>query len=129
MDNETRHVIYVLQKAVSDSIKFHQDGENRFRISTPFYFDDGDQITPILKKIDDKWFFSDEGNTFMRLPHSKSGFYIDKILKIYGMEDRNGILILPAEKDGQSLYDFIQAIIRINTTINILDGIATLLTK
>ena len=57
---------------VSAKIRVLPDGRDRFRVFTPFRFDDGDHITIVLKKEQDVWVLSDEGHTYMHLTYDMS---------------------------------------------------------
>lgn len=109
---------------VSAQIRLHQEGSNRFRVLTPFLFEDGDHLTIVLKKELGKWVLSDEAHTFMHLTYSideknlLSGArwkIISNALSMFEVEDRNGELILyvPDESYGDALYSFIQALLKI----------------
>ena len=52
------------KKKVCDKIRIISEGKERFRIFTPFMFEDGDHLA-ILMKISQKgkWVISDEGYT------------------------------------------------------------------
>ena len=110
---------------VSAEIQLLADGKDRFLVLTPFHFNDGDQLVIVLKKIGNKWVLSDEAHTFMHLT-----YYMDEkvllsetrqklILKartMFDVEDYDGELIIeiPNEDYGQALFDFVQALLKIN---------------
>ena len=109
---------------VSAKIRLLPDGKERFRVLTPFQFDDGDQLVIILKKAGERWVISDEAHTYMHLTydiderdlHSGTrGDIISRALSMFDVEDRNGELILemPEERYGDALYDFAQALLKI----------------
>ena len=109
---------------VSAQIRLHQDGVNRFRVLTPFLFEDGDHLTIVLKKELGKWVLSDEAHTFMHLTYSIDEKYllsgvrrkiISNALSMFEVEDRNGELVLPVldGRYGDALYSFIQALLKI----------------
>ena len=54
---------------VSAEIQLLADGKDRFLVSTPFHFNDGDQLVIVLKKVGNKWVLSDEAHTFMHLTY------------------------------------------------------------
>ena len=57
---------------VCEQLRLTQEGENRFRVSTPFMFDDGDHLTivlKVLKREHENWMLSDEGHTYMHLTY------------------------------------------------------------
>ena len=109
---------------VSTKVRLLPDGKERFRVLTPFQFDDGDQLVIILKKAGERWVLSDEAHTYMHLTydidkrdlHSGTrGDIISKALLMFDVQDRNGELILdmPEERYGDALYDFAQALLKI----------------
>ncbi len=98
--------------------------EKSFRVSTPFQFDDGDNLSIILKQENDGWVLSDEGHTYFHLTYDldedelqkeprKS--VIAKTLKAFQLMDREGELVLKLSKDQytRDLYSFIHALLRI----------------
>ncbi len=120
---------YILQdfsKKVSKQIRLHEDGVGRFRVLTPFRFDDGDHLVIVLRQNEfGKWELTDNGHTFMHLSYKldvKSleegtrNKIITRTLAEFGVNDADGKLVaeIADEKYGNTLYDFIQAIMRIN---------------
>ena len=109
---------------VSAQIRLQPEGLNRFRVFTPFLFDDGDHLVIILRKEQGKWVFSDEAHTFMHLTYSIDEKYllsgarrkiISNALSMFEVDDRNGELVLPVldGRYGDALYSFIQALLKI----------------
>jgi len=110
---------------ISDRIELIQEGHDRFRISTPFIFDDGDHLVITLKKEKNQWIITDEGHTFMHLTYSINEKdllqgtrqkIISNTLEAFSVIDRDGELIFPIENGeyGHSLYSYIQALIKIS---------------
>ena len=99
---------------VSAQIRLHPEGLNRFRVFTPFLFEDGDHLVIVLKKDRGKWMFSDEAHTFMHLSGTRRKI-ISSALSMFEVEDRNGELVrhVPDERYGDALYSFIQALLKI----------------
>ena len=108
---------------VSAKIRVLPDGKNRFRVLTPFRFDDGDHITIVLKKDAEGWVLSDEGHTYMHLTYDIreeqlfSGTrhqIISNALSAFKVEDRFGELMLPVQEArfGDALYAFAQALVK-----------------
>jgi hypothetical protein len=109
---------------VSARVRLVPDGKERFRVLTPFQFDDGDQLVIVLKKAGKRWVLSDEAHTYMHLTYDidestlHSGTrreIISRALSMFDVEDHNGELILdvPEESYGDALYDFAQALLKI----------------
>ena len=113
------------QSKVSKKVRVEPEGIGRFRVFTPFRFDDGDHLAIVLKQEQDQWVLSDEANTFMRLTYDieERDFLqgnrqqiISNALSLYGLDDREGELVLKIDQDryGDALYSFVQALLRIS---------------
>ena len=109
---------------VSAKIRLVPEGSDRFRIFTPFLFEDGDHLAIVLKRSGEGWSISDEAHTFMHLTYDidekdlQRGTrqkIIDSALSTFRIEDRDGELILPVEGDryGDALYSFVQALMKV----------------
>lgn len=112
------------QRKVSSKIRLKSEGANRYRVFTPFVFEDGDHLAIVLKREKDAWSLSDEGHTYMHLaydPDEKVDHRnnrhetIRNTLSVFQVEDRNGELILTVRDNqfGDALFSFIQALIKI----------------
>ena len=55
------------RERVSAKISLASEGVARFRVLTPFLFEDGDNLAVVLKREGERWILSDEGHTFMHL--------------------------------------------------------------
>ncbi len=113
---------------VSAKIRVVPDGKDRFRVFTPFRFDDGDHITIVLKKESRGWVLSDEGHTYMHLTYdiSEKKLFsgtryqiISNALSAFKVEERFGELILKVQEErfGDALYSFAQALVRIGDVL------------
>ena len=111
-------------KTVSDKIRLSSDGIDRYRVFTPFRFDDGDHIAIILKKEKSDWVLTDEGHSYMHLTYDleEEDLYkgtrqkiIENTLSCFSVKDRDGELLINVKdnKFGDSLYSFMQAILKI----------------
>ncbi len=109
---------------VSAAIRVEPEGVDRFRVFTPFVFDDGDHLGIVLRRESDEWTLGDEGNTFMRLSYdldemsTQSGTgarVIANALAAFAVEDCNGELTLrvPDGRFGDALYSFVQALLKV----------------
>ena len=107
------------QKKVSEQIRIIPEGIDRFRIFTPFRFDDGDHLAIVLKQHNNQWMLSDEAHTFMHLTYDideqdllrgNRQKIISDALSVFHVEDRDGELIIdvPDQKYGDALYDFVK---------------------
>lgn len=112
------------QRKVSDKIQLSGEGVDRFRVFTPFLFDDGDHLVIVLKKEGARWVLSDEAHTYMHLTYDidekdlhrgTRQKIIANTLSTFGIEDRGGELILdvPEERYGDALYSFVQGLLKI----------------
>ena len=109
---------------VSAKVRLSSEGMDRFRVFTPFLFDDGDHLSIVLKKEGSHWMLSDEAHTYMRLTYDveESDLHrgtrqkiISNALSTFRVEDRNGELLLavPDGRYGDALYSFVQALLKI----------------
>ena len=109
---------------VSAKVRLMEEGLGRYRVFTPFQFDDGDHLSIVLRQDGQQWQLSDEAHTFMRLTYEieekdlLSGnrqTIIDNALSMFYVEDRDGELVLDIENGqfGDALYSFVQALLKI----------------
>ena len=109
---------------VCEKVTIAPEGLERFRVFTPFMFDDGDHLSIVLKKDGDGWILSDEGNTYMRLTYDmyeqdlyegKRHAIISNALSLFDVEDRDGELVIRVRGGmyGDALFSFVQAILKI----------------
>jgi len=109
---------------VCKEIRLMQEGIERFRVFTPFQFDDGDMFAIVLKKSADRWILSDEGHTFMHLSYELDVDSLDKgtrakiissTLNTMGVEEKEGVLFasLNEENMGNVFYNYVQALTKI----------------
>ena len=110
---------------VSSKIRLAAEGMERFRVFTPFMFDDGDHLDIVLRKEGARWVLSDEAHTYMHLTYDieekdlHSGTrqkIISNALSMFQIEDRDGELVLdvPEERYGDALYSFVQGLLKIS---------------
>ena len=113
------------QEKVSAKVRLAAEGMERFRVFTPFLFDDGDHLAIVLKKEGARWVLSDEAHTYMHLTYDidekdlHSGTrqkIISNALSTFRIEDRDGELVLdvPDERYGDALFSFVQALLKIS---------------
>lgn len=124
MITETIPVVQDFKQKVCDEISLLEEGKNRFRIFTPFRFDDGDHLSIVFKKENNQWLISDEGHTYLHLSYRidledlETGIrkeLIEYALNEFQVEDRYGELIIKVKNNeyGNALYRFIQVLIKI----------------
>lgn len=101
-----------------------EEGLGRYRVFTPFQFDDGDHLSIVLRQDGQHWQLSDEAHTFMHLTYDideqdllrgNRQIIIDNALSMFYVEDRDGELVLNIENEqfGDALYSFVQALLKI----------------
>ncbi len=109
---------------VGQQIDVISEGINRYKVFTPFQFDDGDSLSIVLKHIGDKWFLTDEAHTYMHLSYEMDmnslekgnrGKIISNVLAGFGIKDQDGELIIPIEGNdfGNAFYSFVQGLIKV----------------
>jgi hypothetical protein len=112
------------KKKVCEKIRITGEGIDRYRVFTPFLFEDGDHLAIVLKREKSVWSLSDEGHTYMHLTYDleekdlQRGTrqkIITNTLSTFRVEDREGELSLRVIENqfGDALYSFIQALMKI----------------
>jgi len=116
------NIIQEFRRKVCEEIRLTPEGINRYILSTPFMFDDGDHLCILLKKENGRWYLTDEGHTFMHVSYDEIDIergtrskIIDNALLSYGIRNENGELKSVIEEDayGDTLYSFVQGLIKI----------------
>ena len=101
------------------------EGIDRFRVFTPFLFEDGDHLVIVLKRQGARWLLSDEAHTYMHLTYDidekdlhrgTRQKLISNALSTFGIEDHEGELVLevPEGRYGDALYSFVQGLLKIS---------------
>ena len=109
---------------VTEKLSLSSEGVDRYRVFTPFMFEDGDHLSIVLKRVNGGWILSDEGHTYMHLTYDLEEKDLQKgtrqkiitnALSMFRVEDKEGELLIPIQKDryGDALYNFIQALLKI----------------
>jgi hypothetical protein len=122
---KTENIVHDFQNKVCAKINITDEGVDRYRVFTPFLFEDGDHLSIVLKKEKNKWMLSDEGHTFMHLTYDidekdllrgTRQKVISNALSTFYVQDRGGELFLEIEEEryGDALYSFIQALTKIS---------------
>ena len=112
------------QRKVCDKIILQSEGLCRYRVFTPFLFEDGDHLAIVLKKENGHWILSDEGHTYMHLTYDLDEKDIQRgtrqkiisnTLSVFDVHDKEGeiALSIPDDRYGDALYNFIQALLKI----------------
>jgi hypothetical protein len=122
---DTDNIERDFKRKVCDELSVQPEGLDRYIVSTPLTFEDGDKLPIVLKKEPDGWVLTDEGHTFMQLTYDLEESdlqdgnrkeIIDRTLLASRLRNRQGELVLRIEDEryGDSLYSFIQALIKID---------------
>lgn len=112
------------REKVCDKVRLQSEGVDRYRVFTPFLFEDGDHLAIVLKRERSRWLLTDEGHTYMHLTYDidekdlQRGTrqkVITNALSVFQVEDRDGELIFEINEDryGDALYSYIQALLKI----------------
>lgn len=112
------------RRKVGASVRLANEGVNRYRVFTPFLFEDGDHLAVVLKQENKRWVLSDEGHTYMHLTYDleekdlqrgNRQKIINNALSVFSVEDREGELrlLVPEEQFGDGLFSFVQALLKI----------------
>ena len=120
----TETIEHDFRKKVSEKVHLASEGVHRYRVFTPFMFDDGDHLSIVLRRESNGWVLSDEGHTFMHLTYELAekdlrqgtrSKIITNALASFSVDDRDGelVLIVPDERYGDALYSFVQALLKI----------------
>ena len=114
------------REKAGQAIRLLQEGVDRYRVFTPFRFDDGDHFAIVMKKISGQWMLTDEGHTFMHLSYDMDlknleGGTRSKILSStlasFNLREEKGALLAPLPDDGEMagnvFYNYLQGLCKI----------------
>ena len=112
------------KRKVSEQVSLFPEGMDRFRVFSPFMFEDGDHLAIVLKRDGSDWCLSDEGHTYMHLTYDieekdlRQGTrqkIISNALSMFSVEDRDGELVLrvPDQQYGDALFSYVQALLKV----------------
>ncbi len=113
------------KQKVSEHLRLMPEGIDRYRVFTPFLFEDGDHLAIVLKRHNGDWILTDEGHTYMHLTYDLDEKdlhrgtrqkIITNALTAFSVNDRNGELIfaIREKKYGDALFNFVQALLKIS---------------
>jgi len=113
------------KKKVSDQISIEAEGINRYRIFSPFLYNDGDHFSIVLKTTPKGWILTDEGNTYMHLSYYLDVNDLDRgtrekiirsTLSCFGVNEKDGALVSEIKDNdfGNAFYSYIQSLIKIS---------------
>ncbi|GAB4487256.1 MAG: hypothetical protein OHK006_16150 [Thermodesulfovibrionales bacterium] len=117
-------IVQDFKQKVCDRLQLSAEGMDRYRVFTPFMFEDGDHLAIVLKREQNRWVLSDEGHTYMHLTYDLDEKDLQKgtrqkiittALSAFSVDDRNGELVIGIqdERFGDALYNFVQALLKI----------------
>jgi len=104
---EIKNIEKEFKEKVCKEIRLMEEGVERYRIFTPFQFDDGDSFAIVLKRAGKNWILSDEGHTFMHLSYDldmdsldtgNRAKIISTTLNTFGVKENEGILFAEVNK-------------------------------
>jgi len=112
------------KEKVCKEVRIEAEGVDRFRVFTPFQFDDGDHFAIVLKKVGGNWVLSDEGHTYMHLSYimdvkslekDKRAKIVSNAISNFGITETKGVLTVPLnlKNSGNVFYNYIQGLIKI----------------
>jgi hypothetical protein len=118
-------IIQDFKRKVCEEIRLEPEGIDRYRVFTPFMFQDGDHLAIVLRHNNGKWVLADEGHTYMHLTYEidEAAFQrgtrqevISNALDAFQVNDQDGELLMRIEEGryGDALFSFIQALIKIS---------------
>jgi hypothetical protein len=113
------------RRKVGESVRLAEEGVGRYRVFTPFLFEDGDHLAIVIRREGNRWILTDEGHTYMHLTYDLDEKDLQKgnrqkiitsAISVFSVEDREGELRLsvPEDRYGDALFSFIQAILKIS---------------
>lgn len=120
----TEAIEHDFREKVCAQIRLLGEGIDRYRVFTPFLFEDGDHLAIVLKREHSVWTLSDEGHTYMHLTYDLDEKDLQRgtrqkvivnALSLFQVDDRDGELLLRVHEDqfGDALYSFIQALMKV----------------
>ncbi len=113
------------RERVGEKVRILAEGHDRYRVFTPFLFDDGDHLNIVLKRRGSRWVLSDEGHTFMRLTYDIDSRdllrgnrqkIIDTALAAFDVTSENGELVIAVRNEayGDALFSFVQSLLKVS---------------
>jgi len=117
-------IVEDFRRAVCSEIELIPEGPDRYVVSTPFTFADGDEFTILLRKEGHGWTLSDEAHTFMHLSYEmkerdwkkgRRSEIIEDVLSMFEVENMDGELRRHVDNNafGDALFDYVQALSKI----------------
>ena len=88
------------RQKVGETVRLAEEGVDRYRVFTPFLFEDGDHLAIVIRREANRWVLSDEGHTYMHLTYDleEKDFQrgnrqkiIANALSVFTVEDREEV--------------------------------------
>ena len=109
------------REKVAAAVRLESEGIDRYRVVTPFRFEDGDHLVILLKQIGGNWVLADEGHTYMHLTYEldeqdlQQGTrqrIIENTLSMFGVQDLSGELLMQIQgnKFGDAFYKLMESL-------------------
>jgi hypothetical protein len=57
------------RRKVGETVRLAEEGVGRYRVFTPFMFEDGDHLAIVIRRDGNRWTLTDEGHTYMHLTY------------------------------------------------------------
>jgi hypothetical protein len=113
------------RRKVGETVRLAEEGIGRYRVFTPFMFEDGDHLAIVIRRDGNRWTLTDEGHTYMHLTYDldekdlhrgNRQKIITNALTAFSIEDQDGELLLkvPEERYGDALFSFVQALLKVS---------------
>jgi hypothetical protein len=110
---------------VCEQIELYPEGDGRFRVATPFRFEDGDHFGIVLKQEGTRWILSDEASTLMHLSYwldeedigsGNRQEIVEAALAGFSVENRQGefAIAISGNNFGDALFNFVQALTKVS---------------
>lgn len=122
---ETQTIERNFRDRIGEKVRLLAEGYERYRVFTPFMFNDGDHLSIVLKKVGPRWVLSDEGHTLMHLTYEidvrdllrgNRQKLIDGALNSFDVAEQDGELLITVRDDayGDALFNFVQSLLKIS---------------
>ncbi|MCL4552890.1 MAG: DUF1828 domain-containing protein [Candidatus Marsarchaeota archaeon] len=121
---DTQMIEREFQKRVGEKVHLLEEGYERYRVFTPFLFQDGDHLSIVLKKVGSRWLLSDEGHTLMHLSYDVDAHdllrgnrqkLIESALTSFDIDYQDGELLIAVRDSsyGDALFSFVQSLLKV----------------
>lgn len=120
-------VVVRFSESLSKAFRIEAAGDDRYRVSTPFVFDDGDYPSVVIKREADGWKISDEGFTCFHFADDVGNEdwerFVADTLAMWRIEDRDGAFVM----DMEGSEDYCDAIVDFGQALTSIAAVSRLL--